>query len=248
VTRIFDCFPWAGELDILECRLRELDSSAVYRHVLVESPVTHRGPAKTLDYLEHEDRFAPWADRIIHVVADLDPGTSWGNRIAAQRDAVRDGLSDADGDDIVILSDVDEIITPLAVQVAARGEHVCFRQRFALFCVDWEVPHPWDGPSAARLRDVDTFAGFRITGSYTDEGAGWHLSWLGGPAAGREKLGRYGHAEKDTEIGQGLRDGRFLLRGDTWEGQCTARVVNENWPRWVFERQCPPEWFREHWA
>ncbi len=248
MTRVYDCTLFCDEYDMLECRLREYENSPhVYRHVIVESSLTHRGPAKTLNFKEHEDRFAPWLDRIVYVVADIDPVMVWWERIAAQRDAIRQGLTDAGPDDVVILSDVDEIISPLGIEVAARGEHACFRQRLALFCVDWEAPHTWDGPSAARLRDVGPFHDFRMTGTRTTEGAGWHLTWLGGPGAVRAKMGRYGHSEQDAMLERGLQDGSFLLRGSTWEGQCVARPVTDQWPRWVFERQCPPEWFREYW-
>ena len=70
MRRVFDAFTFSDELDLLEARLTELDS-AVYRHVLVEAPVTFQGGPKPLHYLENRDRFAPWADKIIHVTADL---------------------------------------------------------------------------------------------------------------------------------------------------------------------------------
>ena len=68
--RVYEAFLFCDELDLLEARLIELDS-AVYRHVLVEAPVTFQGTPKPLHYLENQDRFAPWKDKIIHVVADL---------------------------------------------------------------------------------------------------------------------------------------------------------------------------------
>lgn len=247
MTRVFDAFLYAGEADILECRLRELDGTAVYRHVIVESALTHRGPAKPLSFADQQERFAPWKDRIVHVTADLDPAADWSERISAQRDHVRQGLAGADPDDIVIMSDADEIISPLGVEVALRGEPVLFQQRHALFCADWEAADGWSGPSAAPLRTVDRFSAFRHSGRHTDEGGGWHLSWLGGPDAVRAKIGRHGHTEMDTRLLEGLADGSFLRRGTTWDRQCTAAEVDETWPRWVYERQCPPEWFRAHW-
>jgi hypothetical protein len=247
-VKVFDCFPFCDELDILECRLRELDSTPVYRHVIVEAPLTHRGPAKPLVFPEHKERFAPWLDRIIYVVADnLAEDTSWPARIAAQRDYVREGLHDADRNDVIILSDIDEILSPQGVEVAMRGEAVCFEQRMALFCVDWEAPHLWNGPSAMPARSVGDVHDMRHAGRHVREGTGWHLTWLGGPEAVRAKTGRYGHSEQDSMISDGLEDGRFLLRGDTWEGQCLPRVVDDTWPKWVHERGCPPQWFRQYW-
>jgi glycosyl transferase family 17 len=253
MLRVWDAFLWVGdggdEYNMLECRLRELEDAAVYRHVLVEARRTHRGPAKeTLNFPEHKDRYAEWLDRIVYVVADLPEHVSWQDRIGFQRECVRTGLKDAAPDDVVILSDCDEILTPRGVEVAARGEHVRFDQRHAIFCADWVAPNRWAGPSAARLRDIGSFAGFRLSGTPTGEGAGTHLSWIGGPDEVKAKIGRYGHSETDAQMHAGLADGSFLLRGTTWEGQCTPETVDETWPRWVYERKCPPAWFRDYWA
>jgi len=247
-VKVWDCTLFCDELDILECRLRELDGTPVWRHVIVESRLTHRGPAKELVFPQHRERFAPWLDRIIYVVADLDPAAPWDHRIAHQRDQVRQGLGGAGGDDIIILSDVDEIITPQGVEVAMRGEPVFFQQRMALFCADWEAPHPWGGPTAMPARLAGgSIADMRGAGRHEYEGAGWHLTWLGGPQAVLAKTGRYGHSEQDQMIRDGLSTGRFLIRGDTWEGQCLPRAVDETWPRWVYQRDCPANWFRAYW-
>jgi hypothetical protein len=250
VSRVFDAFLFCDELDILECRLRELDGSLVYRHVIVEAPLTHRGPVKPLVFPEHKERFAPWAGKIIYIVADsLAEDTSWPARIAAQRDYIREGLHDAAWDDVIILSDIDEIISPRGVEMAAQGEGLCFEQRMAIFCVDWEAPHRWNGPSSflAQAAGAGGISGMRHTGRHVQEGAGWHLTWLGGPEAVIAKTGRYGHSEQDTMIREGLDTGRFLIRGDTWEGQCLPRVVDDTWPKWVYERGCPANWFRAFW-
>lgn len=249
--RIWDALLWAGdggdEYNMLECRLRELEDTPVYRHILVESTRTHRGPAKALNFPEHKDRYGPWLDRIAYVTADLPGDVPWQHRIGMQRECVRIALQDADQADVVILSDCDEIITPRGVEVAARGEHVRWDQRHAIFTADWVAPNRWAGPSAARLRDIGSFAAFRLSGKPTTEGAGTHLSWIGGPDQVRAKMGRYGHAEQDAMLAEGLGNGRFYLRGDTWEGQCTPAEVDETWPRWVYERKCPETWFREYW-
>ena len=70
MTRIFDSFMFGRELDMLECRLVELEPVKNLVHVIVEARVDHQDHPKPLYFAEHRERFAPWADRIVHVVAD----------------------------------------------------------------------------------------------------------------------------------------------------------------------------------
>src|SRR5437660_7612942 len=66
---LFDCFMFFNELDLLEIRLIELNGLVDY-FVLVEATRTHTGFPKPLYFTEHKNRFAPFLDRIIHVVVD----------------------------------------------------------------------------------------------------------------------------------------------------------------------------------
>ena len=68
---IYDCFPFFNELDLLEIRLNEL-SGVVDRFVLSEAELTHNGDRKPLYFNEHKDRFAKFADKIIHIIVRKD--------------------------------------------------------------------------------------------------------------------------------------------------------------------------------
>ena len=83
----FDCFMFRDELDMLEMRLHGLDGKVCDAwHVIVESPRTHRGIAKPLVFQENLDRFKPWLDRILHVIAEPEPGLQpWGCRARPAR-------------------------------------------------------------------------------------------------------------------------------------------------------------------
>jgi hypothetical protein len=120
--RVWDCIMLRDELDMLECRLAELEDP-VYRHVIVEAPVTHRGDPKPLWYADNQERYARWADRIIHVIADDLPDSDdpW-VREHAQRDAAWQAVLDAGAtdDDIVYITDVDEILSPEALAFLAE--------------------------------------------------------------------------------------------------------------------------------
>ena len=107
--RVWDLIMLGTETDMLECRLREFEDTDCL-HVVAEAPLTHRGVPKPLHYAENKERFAPWSDRIIHVVADDLPvtGNPWVTE-HAQRDAgwaaVEDQVRDSD---VVLIADVDE--------------------------------------------------------------------------------------------------------------------------------------------
>lgn len=259
---IWDTFMYRGdaaEPDLLECRLRTLEDWPV-RHVLVEAATDHQGHPKPLRFAENRERYAPWADRIVHVVADNLPGVSglpdhW-RRENAQRNAVLRGLEDADPADPVIVADLDEIPNAAAMEVAAsvatRGEIIRFEMVSCIFAVDLLWPEPMRtsvvAPAArvAALSPVTVRQGGRDTGVVP--GMGHHLTWLGGPEAVRAKMGAHCHVECNEAIGQVLEDGAlFSGRNPFWPWSREALIptdVDESWPAYVWRRECPPGWFR----
>lgn len=110
MPRVFDCFTFFNELDILDIRLAELDPLVDF-FVLVEATRTFTGKPKPLYYADNRQRYERYVDKIIHVVVDdlpLDAPTHW-IREAHQRNAIMRGLTQARPDDRIIISDCDEI-------------------------------------------------------------------------------------------------------------------------------------------
>ncbi len=144
MTRTFDVFMFRDEVDLLECRLTELQDVPDLVHVIIEADVTHGGNRpREFVYPDHRARFEPWAERIVYVQAtDLPDGPDAWDREHAQREWGWQALRawDAQPDDIVLHGDLDEIPDPLAARwVKPRGV-VRFRQRLYSFAVDWLHP------------------------------------------------------------------------------------------------------------
>ncbi len=119
---IYDCFSFFNELDLLEIRLNIL-KDVVDKFVLVEAGETHTGKPKPYFYKESETRFAAFKDRIIYVrIEKFPPGhDAWWNE-NYQRNKILDGLKYAASNDIVLISDLDEIPRPeIVANVAKRG-------------------------------------------------------------------------------------------------------------------------------
>lgn len=237
------------ELDILECRLRELEEVPDLVHVLVEAAVTHRGNPKPYYFAENQERFSAWRERIIRVMVpegelptDPDP---W-SREYAQREFAKEGLREAKRGDIILHGDADEI-----PNVAALRENpaypVAFQMRLCQYAVDWVHPLPWHGTIRTRYGTFNSFAHLRtMRNSLTPlPNAGSHLSWMGGTETHIRKLGLHCHLEMTQATEEALRSGQWLREGIHSDGhKLNAVDVDDTWPRWVHERKCPENWFR----
>jgi len=120
--RVYDTFIFYNELDLLELRLQEL-----YDHVdvfiLVESDRTLTNHPKPYIFEENRDRFRPWLDKIRHIKYTSRANDHFWTNADQQRDAIIQGLEDADDNDIIMYSDVDEIIRPSSVDYIRTQSH-----------------------------------------------------------------------------------------------------------------------------
>ena len=68
--KIYDCFTFFNELDLLELRLKQLDSVVDY-FVIVEANKTFSGAPKPSIFLQNEKRFERWKSKILYLYTDL---------------------------------------------------------------------------------------------------------------------------------------------------------------------------------
>src|SRR3954471_6296320 len=108
--RVFDTFPFDGELDLLAHRL-EQTYDLVDAFVIVEAAQTYSGAPKEPTFAAERQRFDWASDKLRHVRLDFlgGPQRSPRERAAFQRDAVRIALREAQPEDAVLLFDVDEV-------------------------------------------------------------------------------------------------------------------------------------------
>jgi len=240
---VYDTFLFGNELDMLQMRLEELESAHDLTHILVEAKYDHQGHPKPLYYAENQDRFDRWADRIIHVVADI-PGPDaeldpW-IRERTQREQIHNGLyaDEAMPSDLILLCDVDEI--PSAdfvkrVRSFPLPSVMTMKMDMAMFAVDWVIPAQQEIAVCGYLSDMGKFPfGLLRANSYRKANpqitqAGWHFSWLGGPEEISAKCERFCHGELRELILKGNEENRWYGEGWTW--------YSHNWTH----RMIPPE-------
>lgn len=214
--KIFDCFIFNDELDMLEFRLKYL-YPAVHRFILLESDHTFSGKPKPYHFTENRDRFKPWADKIIHLPIEQDPSQFEFKEVktytpddgAFQMEAqCRLALQHADGyiddDSVLLLSDVDEIwnrnLAPkLSSHLTAYNLLSFHMEFFAYQFTNKNTYGPdvnWFGTVAVKgstwkRHHPQYFRDKRHAGNIMSPG-GWHFSWMG-PI--KNKIQSFSHTE-----------------------------------------------------
>ena len=160
MSRLFDCFTFFNELDLLEIRLETLDSVVDF-FVIAEAPITYRADPKPLYFELNKQRFAKFLPKIRHIIVDdlpIEKGfdQNW-QRETLQRAALERGLADARDEDIIMLSDLDEIPTPAKIKEAITWHDTLrvFHMRFFSYFANCES-HPgnayWVGTGMTEYR------------------------------------------------------------------------------------------------
>ena len=110
---IYDCFQFFDEEHILDLRLNILYEFIDF-FVLVESTIDHQGKPKKLNF--DSKKFKKFNDKIIYIVVDdtaevIKKPHFGGESLVEQhqRNSLTRGLKKCHEDDLIILSDVDEI-------------------------------------------------------------------------------------------------------------------------------------------
>lgn len=161
-----------NEVDVLEIRLAEL-ASVVDVFVIVEATSTHMGAPRELVYPQYEPtRFFPWRDQIRYIPITFPEGMGDWERENYQREQAGLGLKGLQPDDLVIISDLDEIVSAETVQKALDGDipvpcNICFP--IHPYRLDWQWDVVEDGQTRCTLvhgRELTEVPGVGFAGSH----------------------------------------------------------------------------------
>lgn len=195
--KIYDCFIFNDELDLLEIRLNELDT-VVDRFVICESTRTHSNQTKPLYFADNIMRYEPFLGKMTHLV--FDPGgltDAWAIENAQRRFLIK-GLASAANEDYFMLSDVDELPRAEMVRPNCKAGLRQFEQKFSYYHVN-RIGGGWHGTrllpcSLLPFYDNDLQKVRKSIGTTVANG-GWHFSYLGGVERIQRKLASFAHCD-----------------------------------------------------
>lgn len=233
--KIYDCFLFFNEFEILEIRLNELYDHVDY-FVLVESGNMHRTGEKKPYYFEKEKkRFSKFLDKIIHIkLEDTVETTDPWVRENWERNQIMRGLKNCSLEDLVLISDVDEIIPGSMInklyKASKQEKMIGFRQRMYRWFLNRYVKDRWTAPVALRFKHLSDLTpqeareqvrGERIS---TIWNGGWHFTSMGGYQKNQEKY--YGIVE----------GGDQFLSYDRWKEQIDGYKlvpIDRKYPKYI---------------
>ena len=229
--KIFDCFMYFDEELVLDLRLNILYQDVDY-FVIVESIYNHKGERK--DLLFDIQKFQKFRDKIIYLVYDEIPDLVESindtddekekdrkyimnalYRENTQRDFILEGLNNADNNDLILISDVDEIPKLSSLNFnQIDDEIILFKQDMFYYKYNLALPNfKWTGTKATKksrlkspqwLRNVKDkkYPFYRIDTMFSDKkytnikiikDGGWHFTNIKTPKMIQHKLKSYLH-------------------------------------------------------
>lgn len=228
--KIYDCFNFFNELDILELRLNILYEHVDY-FVIVEADKTHSGENKPFYLKENMERFKKFSDKIIsyHILdtpsnfanmptSGLDPElqkvhnfinnqTNRFNRLTQpdygrdffQKESVRRALTGCNDEDLILISDADEIPNPEIFKTlnTLDLDNSLYSLRQPMYCyyLNMLMDSSWCGSKMGKYKNVKDLSFNEIRGdsslTNTLEHGGWHFSFMGGEEMVRKKITSY---------------------------------------------------------
>ncbi len=229
--KIFDCFMYFDEDIILDLRLNTLDKYVDY-FVIVESHYNHKGEKKQLKF--DLENFKKFKNKIIYLVYDevspkiekIDAKDNEDekskkyilnayHRENGQRNFINNGLGEAKQDDMILISDVDEIPNLEKIKFEIINKKIIFfKQDMFYYKFNLKLPNLiWTGTKACKkkyllspqwLRNIKdkTYPFYRIDTFFSktkytnihfvNEG-GWHFTNIKNAEEIRKKLKSYLH-------------------------------------------------------
>ena len=229
--KIFDCFMYFDEDIVLDIRLNFLDKF-VDKFVIIESKYDHKGERRTP--LFNINKFEKFKDKIKYIlVSDIPPGiekintedkeneiyrksifNAW-KRENLQRNQIQRGLVEANKEDWIIISDLDEIPKLSEIDLKnTKNNLVFFKQDMMYYKFNLKLENfIWVGSKACKMKNLKSpqwirdikdkkYSWWRIDTyfskkKYRDilfiENGGWHFSYLKSAKDIEKKLKSYLH-------------------------------------------------------
>ena len=170
--KVFDCFMYFDEDLVLDLRLNTLNSNVDF-FVIVESTYNHKGEKRNLKF--DIKKFTKFKDKIKYIVYDIEPEgietisendnesiksskyiLNAARRENGQRNYIIQGLLNSDDEDVILISDLDEIPNLSNYNLNNIDQKILlFKQDMFYYKFNLQIPNfKWVGTKACKKKNL----------------------------------------------------------------------------------------------
>jgi len=259
--KIFDCFQYFNEEHIADLRFNILDQF-VDSFVIVESTVNHQGKPKKLHF--DINKYGKFKNKINYIVVDDTPENikkahEGGESLVEQhqRNSIMKGLKKCGDNDLVILSDVDEIPDLNKLSEFDKNKYAVFSQKMFMYKLNllnlkesnWHgskvcLKKNFKSPQWLRNLKFKKYPFWRIDkirNLQIIKNGGWHFAYLQSPENISKKIKSFAHGEFNTNDTSNEENIRLKIeKGEDIfnRGYKIKKVeIDSSFPKYVFENK-----------
>ena len=257
--KIFDCFTYLDEDLILDLRLNILNKF-VDKFIIVEASYRHNGEIKKQNF--DIKKFSKFKNKIKFVIADYKEKVNFNKHIGGespieqhQRNHLIEGIKGASSDDLIILSDSDEIpdLTKLK-NIDKHKKFIAFSQQMFMYKLNLQNLNEsnWIGSKITKKKYITSMQDLRNlkfkkypfwrldkNNLQTIKG-GWHFSFLQTPEQILNKIKSFSHGEFDnTNMNEKNIEEKILKNEDIFGRGITLKKIelDFSYPNYILENK-----------
>ena len=256
---IYDCFQYFNEDHIVDLRLNILNEYVDY-FVISESTKTHQGKDKKINF--DITKFSKFKHKINFIVADFKENINFKNHTGGespieqhQRNSLIEGIKDASPDDLIILSDSDEIpdLSKLSL-IKNSKKFIAFSQKMFMYKLNLQnlKESGWIGSRITKkkyLRSMQELRNLKFKlypfwrldkiNQQIIEG-GWHFSYMQSPKQILNKIKSFSHGEYNNKNLNEKKIEEKIIKGEDIFGRNSKLRkidIDDSYPKFITQNK-----------
>jgi beta-1,4-mannosyl-glycoprotein beta-1,4-N-acetylglucosaminyltransferase len=256
---IYDCFQYFNEDHMVDLRLNIMNEYVDF-FVISESTRTHQGKTKNINF--DINKFSKFKNKIKFVVADYDKKIDFKSHIGGesiieqhQRNFLIEGIKEAAPDDLIILSDSDEIPDLSKIKNINRNKKfVAFCQKMFMYKLNLQNLNEsdWIGSKITKkkyLKSMQSLRNLKFKNypfwrldKYNLQiiNGGWHFSFLQTPEQILKKIRSFSHGEfNNMNINEKSIEKKILKNEDIFDRGIKLQKIklDSSYPKYILQNK-----------
>ena len=256
---IYDCFQYFDEDHMVDLRLNILNQYVDF-FVISESTKTHQGKDKKINF--DIKKFSKFKNKIKFIIADYKEEVNFEKHTGGespieqhQRNALIEGIRDASPEDLIILSDSDEIPDLEKLRdIDKNKQFIAFSQKMFMYKLNLQNLNEsnWIGSKITKKKNITSMQDLRNlkfkkypfwrldkNNLQTIKG-GWHFSFMQTPEHILNKIESFSHGEFNTnDINEQNIEEKILKNEDIFGRGITLKKIkiDSSYPAYILNNK-----------